>query len=134
LRRLEHQKSLKNSIVGYFQDARNERHADAFNEDCLNLCNRLGESDVGNADSLPDSAENLDQHDCYAEFSDDLFLALEQHSQCNQDLHETDVQIGGNLRHPIRLSLSENDREAAYFDIFIASLGMSMWQELRLEM
>lgn len=132
--RLEHQKSLKNSIVGYFRDARNERRADAFNEDCLNLCNRLGQSDVGNADSLPDSAENLDQRDCYAEFSDDLFLALEQHSQCNPDLHQTGVQIGGNLRHPIRLSLSEYDREAAYFDIFVASLGMSMWQELRLEM
>jgi hypothetical protein len=125
---------LKNSIVDYFRDARNQRHADAFNEDCLTLCKRLGENDMGNADSLPESAENLDRHDCSVEFSDDLFLALEQHSQCNPGLHETDDEIGGDLRHSIRLNLSEHDREAAYFDIFVASLGMSMWQELRLEM
>lgn len=110
------------------------RRAEAFKEDCLNLCERLGQSDVGNTDSLPDSAENLDQHDYYADFSNDLFLALEQHSQCKPELHETDIQIGEDLQHPMRLSLSEHDREAAYFDIFVGSPGMSMWQEVRLEM
>lgn len=110
------------------------RRAEAFKEDCLDLCERLGQSDAGTTNSLPDSAEDLDQHDCYADFSNDLFLSLEQHSQCKPELHKTDIQNGEDLRHPMRLSLSEHDREAAYFDIFVGSPEMSIWQEVRLKM
>jgi hypothetical protein len=125
---------LESSIIGFFKRDRNERRAEAFNEDCLDLCNRLGQSDAGNADSLPDSANHLDQHDRSAEFSNDVFQALELYSQCKPGLHETERQGSGDLWHPMRLCLSEHDREAAYFDVFVASSKMTVWQELRLEM
>lgn len=128
------QKALKTSIISYFEDARNERFADLLNRDCTDLCERLGQSDAGHAGNLPPSARNLSQYDHSIDFDDDLFLALERHSQCNTELHRTEAQTGGDLRHLLRLSLSEPERKAAAFDILVASLGMLTWQEIRLEM
>jgi hypothetical protein len=123
---------MKRSIFEYFLE--NGKGLEAFHNDCHVLHEPLAPTGAAeDASGPPASSKNIDQHD-HSEHNAALFEVLQEHCACVLDAHCSASDSSDLVWHPARLCLEGTSTSAASFGLFISSLDMEHWQELRLSM